>query len=307
MPRGCLALLLAMASMLSVFSRAEAQTTADHYALLMVWMPGLCALETERPECKDLSLQRYDGQHLSFMALELAHESGISDTFCFSMPSDFEMDHSRDWCDMSKPNLDPSLAAQLKQLMPIAQSCQDRGLWARYASCTMYSAGDYYTRGFKLARAVAATKVNLKVAGAIGQTASQQALVAAFEEDFGDETGSAIDFICRKIAGKSHLVNVKITVTAKALTRGLGKEFLWKPTRTLRRSCPENIVVDAPPGAQIGTPAANAAPTPPPAKPNAPTEPAAPERVPVEPVETTPLSPPDGPKSFPIPAPVPAR
>jgi ribonuclease I len=299
MLRRCrLALLLTLVSMICAGGKAEAQMTPDHYALLMAWMPGLCALETDRPECKDLSLHRYDGQNLAFMALELAHESGISDTFCFSMPSDFEMDHSRDWCDMSQPNVGPDIAAELKRLMPIAQSCQDRGLWARYASCTMYSADDYYSRGFRLAKGIAATRVNVKIAGAIGETVSQQALVTAFEQDFGDETGTAIDFICRKKAGKFHLVNVKLTVTVKALTRGLAKDFLWKPSRPLRRSCPENIFVDAPPGAQLGTPAASAAPPPPPE----PTQPGVPESVPVGPVETTPLAPPEQPRIIPIPA-----
>jgi len=298
MLRRCLLVLfLVMAS-----GTAQAQTTADHYALLMVWMPGLCALETDRAECKDLSLQRYDGQNLAFMALETARESGISDTFCFTMPSDFEMDHARDWCDMAAPKVGTELAVQLKQLMPVARSCQDRGLWARYASCTMYSADDYYSRGLRLAKGVADTLVNLKIGGAIGQIASQQALVAAFEAQFGDETGNAIDFICRKSGGKFHLVNVKLTVTVKALTRGFGAEYLWKPTRPLRRSCPENIFVDAPPGAKIGVPSANAAAPPPPQKPTPPKAPDVPESSPVAPVETAPLSPPDQPKTIPIPA-----
>jgi ribonuclease I len=301
MPRRCLPALLLLLVLASLFARAEAQTATDHYALLMVWMPGLCALETDRPECKDLSLRRYDGQNLAFMALEVAHESGVSDTFCFSMPSDFEMDHDRDWCDMTQPRVSPDLAAELKRLMPIAQSCQDRGLWARYASCTMYSADDYYGRGLRLAKAIANTQVNLKIAGAIGQNISQQALVAAFETQFGDETGNAIDFICRKSGGKSHLVNVKLTVNVKALTRGLAPEYLWRPTKPLRRGCPENILIDAPPGTTVGAPAgapAAAAPPPPPK----PSGPAIPDAVPVGPVEAAPLAPPDRPETIPIPA-----
>jgi ribonuclease I len=296
MLRGCLlALLLAMAG-----GGAQAQMTADHYALVAVWMPGLCALEPDRPECKDLNLRRYDGQNLAFQALEVERESGAPQTYCFTMPSDFEMDHSRDWCDMSKPRLSSSdLVKDLQKLMPIEQSCQDRGLWAHYASCTMYSADDYYSRGFRLAKAVAGTLVNVKIAGAIGQTVSQQALVSSFETQFGDETGSAIDFICRKSGGKSHLVNVKVTLTVKALTRGLAPEYLWKSDRPLRRSCPENILVDAPPGAEMGKPAAQAAPPPPKPKP---TEPGAPPSVPVGQVETEPLSPPETAKTITIPS-----
>jgi hypothetical protein len=96
-------------------------------------------------------------------------------------------------------------------------------------------------------------------------------------------------------------VNVKLTMTVKALTRGLAPELLWKPARQLRRGCPENIYVDAPPGVVTGTPAvptASAAP----ARPSKPVGPAVPEAVPVAPVETAPLSPPDKPKIIPIPA-----
>jgi ribonuclease I len=292
------ALLVAM-SMLLGTSDAHAQAAEDHYVLLMVWMPGLCALEPDRPECKDLTLRRYDGQNLAFMALESASEGDVAQTFCYTMPSDFEMDHARDWCDMGRPDVQPSTAALLKKLMPIAQSCQDRGLWARYASCTMYSPDDYYSRALRLAQAVATTRFNLKIAGAIGRVASQQALVSAFEDDFGQETGNAINFICRKSAGKSHLVNVKITVTVKALTRGLGPDYLWKPSRPLRRSCPENIVVDAPPVVEAAPVAPVVSAPPPPPKP---TVPGAPEAVPVGPVETEPLSPPDAPRIIPIPS-----
>jgi ribonuclease I len=293
-------LLLTMAGMLSPGGRDQAQASDDHYALMMVWMPGLCALEPDRPECKDLSLRRYDGQNLAFQAIEIERESGAPQTYCFTMPSDSEMDRSRDWCDMSEPRLSPELAKELETLMPIAQSCQDRGLWAHYASCTMYSADDYYSRGFRLAKAVAATLVNVKIAGAVGRTVSQQALVTAFEQQFGDETGRSIDFICRKRDGKSHLLNVKITLTAKALSRGLAPDYLWKPDRSMRRSCPESIVVDAPPGTELGTPAAQAAPPPPPKL--KPAEPGAPPSVPVGTVETEPLSPPEKAKIIAIPS-----
>jgi ribonuclease I len=290
MLRSC-ALGLAVAAVLAAAARAQ---TSDHYALLMVWMPGLCKLEPERTECKDLTLRRYDGRNLAFMALEVAHDSGVAQTFCFTMPSDSEMDRDRRWCDMDQPHVRPDLTSQLQELMPVSRSCQDRGLWARYASCTLYSPDDYYSRGIKLAKAVAATQMNTKLVGAVGGVVSQQALVDAFQADFGDESGNAIDFICRRVSGRSHLFEVKITMTARALSRGLDRDYLWKPGRGLRRSCPGTIVIDAPPGAETA-PVAATAPTAP-AVPVKPAEPAAPESVPVPPVEVAPLEPPDRPE-----------
>ena len=276
-------LTLAALAALSAYARAD---TTDHYGLLMVWMPGLCKLEPDRPECKELTLRRYDGLNLAFMALQSVRPNSAPNTFCFTMLGDESLDQSRQWCEMNEPRISKSLAEQLRPLMPVMQSCQDRGLWARYASCTLYNANDYYTRAIKLAAAAAKTQMNLKIAAAIGETAKMSDLVAAFQADFGEDKANAVDFICRKIEGRSHLFQVRITVTARALTRGLAAEHLWKPMGALRRSCPENFLVDAPPVPIAGGGGGKAPPPPPP-----PGEPPAPDSMPVGPVDTEPLEP----------------
>jgi ribonuclease I len=279
--------------------------TIDHFALIMVWMPGLCQFEGDRPECKHLTLRRYDGQNLAFFALQaLPGENGIPDAYCAAMPSDSEMDRGRQWCQMDKTGLRQDIAATLAEVMPIVRSCQDRGIWARYGTCSMYSPNQYFSDGIRLARQAAATQLNLKIAGAIGTRAEQDDLLAAFSGQFGEGSEKAIDFVCRTGPDKAaHLLQVKITLTLSAMNRGLGKAQLWKPRGTLRRHCPASFLVDAPPvsptsqSPQTAAPArqnpaaaaseAPAAPAPM-AKPK-PGEPAAPERVPVEPVETAPL------------------
>jgi ribonuclease I len=279
--------LLALSICVSLIPGARADVT-DHYALLMLWMPGFCKFEPDRAECKELTLRRYDGLNLAFMALQSVRPSGGSNTFCYTMLDAESMDRSRQWCDMYQPKVLDTLTLQLKILMPVMQSCQDRGLWARYASCTMYSADEYYSRGIKLAKAVAGTQLNSKIAAAVGATARQSELVEAFKADFGDEKANALELICRKVGNASHLFEVRISVTARALTRGLAKESLWKPANPLRRRCPENIVVDAPPVPITGA-GKEAAPPARPAPP--PGEPAAPDAVPVAPVVTEPLEP----------------
>src|SRR5262249_35218160 len=155
--------------------------------------------------------------------------------------SDSEMDRERQWCDMDKQRVPDDLQADLAELMPVAQSCQDRGLWSRYASCTMYSPEDYYEHGFKLTRQISTTQMNTAVVAAAGTIASETALVAAFQADYGQDAGTAIDFICRQIDGQAHLVQVKITVAQRALLRGLDKDMFWTPHHGLRRSCPDHM------------------------------------------------------------------
>ena len=278
--------LLGFAILLGLTSAAQAQVT-DHYALLMVWMPGLCKFEPDRVECKDLTLRRFDGLNLAFMALQSARAAGASNTYCYTMIDDESLDRQRKWCDMTQPKIANTLAVQLKTLMPVTQSCQDRGLWARYASCTMYSGDEYYARAIKLAKSFNVTQLNSKIAAAVGATVKQSELLAAFEADFGDEKVNAVEFFCRKVGNVSHLFQVRVSVTARALTRGLSKDVLWKPQNPLRRNCAENIVVDAPP-----VPIAETDKKAPPAKPAPPPgQPAAPDAVPVAPVETEPLEP----------------
>jgi ribonuclease I len=276
--------LLALAILVPLMPGARADVT-DHYVLLMVWMPGLCKFEPDRVECKDLTLRRYDGLNLAFMALQSARPSNASNTYCSTMLEDESQDRARQWCDMYQPRIPDTLMLQLKTLMPVMQSCQDRGLWARYGSCTMYSASDYYSRGIKLATAFAATQLNRKIAAAVGGTAKQSELLDAFKEDFGDEKVNAVEFLCRKVGNIAHLLQVRLALTPRALTRGLAKELLWKPTSPLHRGCPESIVVDAPPVPVAASAPAPVKPAPPPG------EPAAPDSVPVGPVETTPLEP----------------
>ena len=275
---------LVLACLLSPIGLARADT-ADHYALLMVWMPGLCKFEPERVECKDLTLKRFDGLNLTFMAIQSLRSSSLPNTFCFTFPSDSEMDREKQWCEMDAPKLRDDLAAQLKTFMPVTKSCQDRGLWARFASCTLYAPNDYYSRAIRLANGVAGTQLNAKIAGAIGKTANLTALVDAFKADFGEDSATAVDFICRKTGGRSHLLQVRITLAVRALTVGLERETLWKPTRPLRRGCPENFLVDEPPVplTASGKPA--------PAAPPPPIDPSVPVAVPIAPVEIAPLEP----------------
>jgi ribonuclease I len=277
---------LALTFLLGLTAGAQAQVT-DHYALLMVWMPGLCKLEPDRVECKDLTLRRYDGLNLAFMALQSARPIGASNTFCWSMIDDENLDRSRRWCGMYQQKIAGTLTQELKTLMPVMRSCQDRGLWARYGSCTMYSADEYYSRAIKLAKSFATTQLNSKIASAVGTTAKQSELIEAFKADFGDEKVNAVEFFCRKVGSEFHLLNVRVSVTARALTRGLAKESLWKPQNPLHRNCPEKIVIDAPP-----VPIAEGDQKTPPAKPAPPPgQPVAPDAVPVAPVETEPLEP----------------
>jgi ribonuclease I len=278
---------LALLILVGFTSGAQAQVT-DHYALLMVWMPGLCRLEPDRVECKDLTLRRYDGLNLAFMALQSVRPVGASNTFCFTMIDDETLDRSRRWCEMYRPKIADGLTQQLNTLMPVMRSCQDRGLWARFGSCTMYSADEYYSRAIKLATSFAATQLNSKISAAVGTTAKQSELIEAFKADFGDEKVNALEFYCRKVGSEFHLVNVRVSVTARALTRGLSQETLWKPQNPLHRNCPEKIVIDAPPVPIADgdkSPAPPAKPVPPPG------EPAVPDAAPVAPVETEPLEP----------------
>ncbi len=237
---GCLGLALAAAP-----ARGDA---IDHYTLILSWTPGLCWDQPERKECAGLSLRRYDGRNLAFLALRPDPPVGnMRDDYCFAGMGDPELDRSQRWCDMDEVTVrSADLRATLAEVMPVTQSCQERGIWARFGTCSLYSPDEYFSRGVKLAKGMAATLLNVRLVGAAGQSIKQSELVSYFEMQYGDGSAKALHLVCKTRAGKAHLMEVQVAVTPHALTKGLDRQELFKPNTPLRGKCPSEVFIDAP-------------------------------------------------------------
>lgn len=237
---GCLALALAAAP-----AHGDA---IDHYTLILSWTPGLCWDQPERKECAGLSLRRYDGRNLALLALRPDPPAGnMRDDYCFAGMGDQEFDRSKRWCDMDEVHIrSADLRATLAEVMPVTQSCQERGVWARYGTCSLYSPNDYFSRGVKLAKSMAATLLNVRIVGAAGQSIKQSELISSFEMQYGDNSAKALHLVCKTRSGKAHLMEVQVAVTPHALTKGLDRQELFKPDTPLRGKCPSEIFIDGP-------------------------------------------------------------
>ena len=220
----------------------------DHYTLIMSWTPGLCWQQPERKECADLSLRRYDGRNLALLALRPdPPEGNMRNDYCFASLGDPDLDRSQRWCDMDEARIKSGdLKAALDEVMPVTQSCQERGMWARYGTCSLYSPDEYFSRAVKLAKGMATTLLNVRIGGAAGRTIKQSELVSYFEMQFGEGSAKSLHLVCKTHEGKAHLLEVQVTVTPHALTTGLDAKYLWKPNRAVRGKCPDEIVIDAP-------------------------------------------------------------
>lgn len=226
-------------------ARADA---IDHYTLILSWTPGLCWEQPARKECADLSLRRYDGRNLALLALRPdPPEGNMPDEYCFASMSDPDLDRSKQWCDMDEVRIKSGdLAAALAEVMPTTQSCQERGAWARYGTCSLFSPDAYFSRAVKLAKGMAGTLLNVRIVGSAGQMAKQADLVSNFEMQFGDNAAKSLRLVCKNVAGKSHLMEIEVTVTAHALTKGIDPQTLWKPSKQVIGTCPDAFFIDAP-------------------------------------------------------------
>jgi ribonuclease I len=276
-------LIAAALSGISAAPSAQANSI-DHYTLIMSWTPGLCWEQPQRAECADLSLRRYDGRNLAFLALRPdPPEDNMRDQYCFAGMGDPDLDQSRRWCDMDEVRVrSKDLKAALDEVMPVTRSCQERGIWARYGTCSLFSPDEYFSRGVKLAKRMAGTLINVRLGGAAGQTIKKDDLNAYFEMQFGEGSAKSLLLVCKSEAGKAHLLEVQVSVTSHALTTGLDARELWKPQKPQLGKCPAEIFIDAPKDMILDQPAGNAA-VEAPGEPAAPGKPILPNTSPVVP------------------------
>lgn len=233
---------------LSLFTNPAWADAIDHYTLIMSWTPGLCWQQPSRKECADLTLHLYGGRNLTLLALSPdPPEGNMRDDFCFASMGDSNLDRAQRWCEMDEvPIRSGELRAALAEVMPAAQSCQERGSWARYGSCSLFSPDEYFRRAVKLAKEMAGTLINARIVGSAGQTVKQAELESDFEMQFGEGSAKALSLVCKADGNKAHLVEVRVTVASHALTAGLDAKNLWIPKGASKGSCPSDIVIDAP-------------------------------------------------------------
>lgn len=237
----------------------------DHYTLIMGWLPGQCLVDPKLPPCAALTLKDVAGHNLTLIGLRPdPRTNSVPMRDCdpmaeaFSTPLFADEPEAAEACRLPAVTLSDGLAKSLSEIMPTTAQCAERRFWAKYGSCSMLSQERYFQRAVDRARELQRSLLNFAIAGAIGSRVKHDALVAAFAQQFGDDSVPSLQIVCGKSKHRNVpvLTEIRLGLRQQGTMRPLSSDGLWHETgAAFRQRCPTEFLI-AEPGQPVPKPAA---------------------------------------------------
>ncbi|KTD22734.1 ribonuclease, T2 family [Legionella lansingensis] len=169
---------------------------ADSYILALSWQPGFCQTygsEAGKPECKTLSADSYQANHLVLHGLWPNQDiCGQNYGFCGT-------EQKKNHCDYSPVNLTTTVAQELRQFMPsyAAGSCLERHEWNKHGSCQARSSDAYFSLAIRLNREVNQTVFGQFLSEHVGETVVREQLREMMAKSFGPDAKYKVYLGCK--------------------------------------------------------------------------------------------------------------
>ncbi len=212
---------------------------ADAYVLALSWQAGFCQTygkEAGIPECLHLKSSDYAAQHLVLHGLwPNQNTCGQSYGYCNTRPK------SRH-CDYSPIYFMPSVATELKQLMPSYAygSCLERHEWNKHGSCQILSADNYFSLAMRLNKAVNESALGQYLSEHRGDRVSRQVVRQQVINAFGSSAARKVFLGCKN----NTLVDVYIQLPALIpATESLSALIAKAPELKRYDGCPEQFTI----------------------------------------------------------------
>lgn len=184
----------------------------DSFVLSLQWSAAFCETRPNLPECGDRDPDRFSARNLTLHGLwpeksgDTAHKYG----YCGVDDATRALDRAPTWCRLPALGLTRATSARLASVMPAAASCLDKHEWIKHGTCSGFSSEDYFVRSAELVEHIAGTAFGRFLAANAGRAVTADALLAAFERDFGAGSRSLVKLTCVKARGASLLVDVRL-------------------------------------------------------------------------------------------------
>ncbi|WP_458526578.1 ribonuclease T2 family protein [Onishia taeanensis] len=196
----------------------------SHYTLALTWHPGFCHTRRQPPrECRDASLAQGAAEGFVLHGLWPSLPSrfatrGIARERWWRQGCFIEAPRaSGSFCRAHPPlDLPSALDRSLDRAMPGRASCLDRYQYAKHAACLALPVGDYFAAAVTLRDTVNASAFGAFVNHHRGGEVARNALIAAFEAGFGEDTGRALRLECGG-RGNRVLKEIRIGIDAERL------------------------------------------------------------------------------------------
>lgn len=184
----------------------------DSYVFTLQWAAAFCETRPGLPECRDRDRDRFSARNLTLHGLwpERAGDPAHAYGYCGVDDATRALDRAATWCRMPGLGLSNQTMSRLSEVMPAAASCLHHHEWYKHGSCSGFTPEDYFTRASALVTFVAGTSFGRFLTANTGKTVSADALLAAFERDFGAGSRTAVTLTCAKARGAFLLVDVRL-------------------------------------------------------------------------------------------------
>lgn len=221
----------------------------DSYVFSVEWTAAFCEGKPGLPECADRDPNRFSAKSLALHGLwpDQAGDASHTYGYCGVDAATQALDRGPTWCKMPAPGVSDAVMSRLKPMMPGTASCLQNHEWYKHGSCSGLTPDAYFTQASALVAFVATTNFGRYLAANSGKTVTADAVLAAFETDFGAGSRSMVSLSCTKARGSDMLLDVRMKLSqplrpaaelGKMLQPGVGKG-----------NCPASFLLDELPAA----------------------------------------------------------
>ena len=200
------------------------------YLLALSWEPSFCETHQQKTECKTLTAKRYDAQHLSLHGL---WPQPRNNAYCNVNSTTKAIDRRKKWHLIKPLELSKKTRAALAIAMPGYASNLQRHEWIKHGTCYGTSADIYYQHSIQLTKMVNDSSVGSLLAKNIGQQVTTTTIKNAFDESFGQGSGSKVNVRCDN---KGRLAELWINLSGKISQQSSMAELL-KNAPTAKSQC----------------------------------------------------------------------
>jgi ribonuclease T2 len=187
----------------------------DSYVLTLQWSAAFCETRPNLPECGDRDPDRFSAKNLTLHGLwpEKAGDSTHAYGYCGVDDATRALDRAATWCRMPALDLSSPTRSRLAEVMPAVASCLQNHEWYKHGSCSGFTPDSYFSQASALVAHVAGTSFGRYLSANTGRTVTADALLAAFERDFGAGSRGMVRLTCAKAGGADLLTDVRLKLT----------------------------------------------------------------------------------------------
>ena len=202
------------------------------------WQPAFCETKPSKPECTSMTPDRFDATHLTLHGLWPQPQGN---EYCGVSAEEKHLDQAKQWDQLDAVDLTATTRDLLARVMPGTQSHLERHEWTRHGSCAGTSAEHYFRAAAALVVALDESSVQEFLSSRVGSDVQTNQIRGAFDQAFGGDAGSRVQFFCAKDGDRTLLTEMRINVRGTIdETSNLGALILAAPTQP--RGCAHGVI-----------------------------------------------------------------